>query len=150
MAGYRGNGLYCSYLGPAVWKVSVEQTVAAACSALDDSMIKLEQEVTFFFFSFSLVDCFLTAMAPVSVSLSPTGDFLATAHVDSLGVFLWSEPISSHYFHSVRNSQSQRSSLFSGPIRVCVGRSGSAPSLLTTNQLWRRYQGRRQTSLQRK
>ncbi|XP_071782503.2 WD repeat-containing protein 36 [Centroberyx gerrardi] len=37
----------------------------------------------------SLVDCFLVAMAPVGVSLSPTGDFLATAHVDSLGVCLW-------------------------------------------------------------
>lgn len=30
-------------------------------------------------------------MAPVSVSMSPTGDFLATAHVDSLGIYLWSE-----------------------------------------------------------
>uniref|UniRef100_A0A8C5DLI0 Small-subunit processome Utp21 domain-containing protein n=1 Tax=Gouania willdenowi TaxID=441366 RepID=A0A8C5DLI0_GOUWI len=37
----------------------------------------------------SLVDCFLVATAPVSVSLSPTGDFMATAHVDSLGVYLW-------------------------------------------------------------
>ncbi|XP_014881849.1 WD repeat-containing protein 36 [Poecilia latipinna] len=37
----------------------------------------------------SLVDCFLVAMAPVGVSMSPTGDFLATAHVDSLGVYLW-------------------------------------------------------------
>ncbi|XP_070845622.1 WD repeat-containing protein 36 [Chaetodon trifascialis] len=36
-----------------------------------------------------LVDCFLVAMAPVGVSLSPTGDFLATAHVDSLGIYLW-------------------------------------------------------------
>uniref|UniRef100_A0A3Q3XGH5 Uncharacterized protein n=1 Tax=Mola mola TaxID=94237 RepID=A0A3Q3XGH5_MOLML len=36
-----------------------------------------------------LVDCFLVAMAPVSVSMSPTGDFLTTAHVDSLGVYLW-------------------------------------------------------------
>ncbi|XP_068562929.1 WD repeat-containing protein 36 [Cebidichthys violaceus] len=36
-----------------------------------------------------LVDCFLVAMAPVGVSLSPTGDFLSTAHVDSLGVYLW-------------------------------------------------------------
>ncbi|XP_068608945.1 WD repeat-containing protein 36 [Brachionichthys hirsutus] len=36
-----------------------------------------------------LVDCFLVAMAPVGVSLSPTGDFLATAHVDSLGIVLW-------------------------------------------------------------
>ncbi|KAM4528147.1 WD repeat-containing protein 36 [Odontesthes bonariensis] len=37
----------------------------------------------------SLVDCFLVATAPVCVSMSPTGDFLATAHVDSLGVYLW-------------------------------------------------------------
>ncbi|XP_061590565.1 WD repeat-containing protein 36 [Cololabis saira] len=37
----------------------------------------------------SLVDCFLVAMAPVGVSMSPTGDFLATVHVDNLGVFLW-------------------------------------------------------------
>nr|XP_057913461.1 WD repeat-containing protein 36 [Doryrhamphus excisus] len=37
----------------------------------------------------SLVDCFLVPMAPVAVSMSPTGDFLATAHVDSLGVYLW-------------------------------------------------------------
>lgn len=32
-------------------------------------------------------------MAPVGVSMSPTGDFLATAHVDSLGVYLWCGPI---------------------------------------------------------
>ncbi|XP_038127938.1 WD repeat-containing protein 36 [Cyprinodon tularosa] len=37
----------------------------------------------------SLVDCFLVSMAPVGVSMSPTGDFLATAHVDSLGIYLW-------------------------------------------------------------
>nr|XP_061800374.1 WD repeat-containing protein 36-like [Nerophis lumbriciformis] len=37
----------------------------------------------------SLVDCFLVWAAPVSVSMSPTGDFLATSHVDSLGVCLW-------------------------------------------------------------
>ncbi|XP_047426369.1 WD repeat-containing protein 36 [Mugil cephalus] len=36
-----------------------------------------------------LIDCFLVAMAPVTVSMSPTGDFLATGHVDSLGVYLW-------------------------------------------------------------
>lgn len=47
----------------------------------------------------SLVDCFLVAAAPVSVSMSPTGDFLATAHVDNLGIYLWSEkiPISNTY-----------------------------------------------------
>ncbi|CAN9504623.1 unnamed protein product [Ophioblennius macclurei] len=37
----------------------------------------------------SLVDCFLVSTAPVGVSLSPTGDFMATTHVDSLGIFLW-------------------------------------------------------------
>uniref|UniRef100_A0A673AMR0 WD repeat domain 36 n=1 Tax=Sphaeramia orbicularis TaxID=375764 RepID=A0A673AMR0_9TELE len=37
----------------------------------------------------SLIDCFLVSMAPVGVSLSPTGDFLATSHVDSVGVYLW-------------------------------------------------------------
>lgn len=49
----------------------------------------------------SLVDCFLVAMAPVSMSMSPTGDFLATTHVDSLGVYLWSEPFSSQYLVKV-------------------------------------------------
>uniref|UniRef100_UPI00358F776D WD repeat-containing protein 36 n=1 Tax=Myxine glutinosa TaxID=7769 RepID=UPI00358F776D len=38
----------------------------------------------------SLVDCFLVPSAVVALSLSPTGDFLATAHVDEVGVFLWS------------------------------------------------------------
>ncbi|XP_029941250.1 WD repeat-containing protein 36-like [Salarias fasciatus] len=37
----------------------------------------------------SLVDCFLVSTAPVGVSMSPTGDFMATTHVDSLGIFLW-------------------------------------------------------------
>nr|AAT68148.1 TA-WDRP-like [Danio rerio] len=38
----------------------------------------------------SLVDCFLVEAAAVSVSLSPTGNFLASSHVDGLGVYLWS------------------------------------------------------------
>ncbi|XP_048876461.1 WD repeat-containing protein 36 [Brienomyrus brachyistius] len=37
-----------------------------------------------------MVDCFLVDAAVVSLSMSPTGDFLASAHVDSLGVYLWS------------------------------------------------------------
>ncbi|ESO94510.1 hypothetical protein LOTGIDRAFT_215492 [Lottia gigantea] len=37
-----------------------------------------------------LVDCFLLDSAVTSVSLSPTGDFLVTTHVDNLGVYLWS------------------------------------------------------------
>ncbi|XP_061886890.1 WD repeat-containing protein 36 [Entelurus aequoreus] len=55
----------------------------------------------------SLVDCFLVSMAPLGVSMSPTGDFLATSHVDSLGVYLWTNnslcgpvglrPLPAHY-----------------------------------------------------
>lgn len=37
----------------------------------------------------SLVDCFLVDTAAVSLSLSPTGNVLASAHVDSLGIYLW-------------------------------------------------------------
>lgn len=38
----------------------------------------------------SLVDCFLVDAAAVSLSMSPTGNFLASSHVDGLGVYLWS------------------------------------------------------------
>ncbi|KAL4822414.1 hypothetical protein H8958_004934 [Nasalis larvatus] len=38
----------------------------------------------------SLIDCFLLDSAPLNVSMSPTGDFLATSHVDHLGIYLWS------------------------------------------------------------
>ncbi|KAG9353652.1 hypothetical protein JZ751_011774 [Albula glossodonta] len=37
-----------------------------------------------------LVDCFLVDAAVVSITMSPTGDFLASSHVDSLGIYLWS------------------------------------------------------------
>ena len=36
-----------------------------------------------------LIDAFRPASVATSISFSPTGDFLATAHVDSVGVFLW-------------------------------------------------------------
>lgn len=36
-----------------------------------------------------LVDAFRTPSVATSLSFSPTGDFLATAHVDSVGVYLW-------------------------------------------------------------
>ncbi|KAI0273583.1 Utp21-domain-containing protein [Gloeopeniophorella convolvens] len=36
-----------------------------------------------------LIDAFRTASMATSLSFSPTGDFLATAHVDSVGVYLW-------------------------------------------------------------
>jgi U3 small nucleolar RNA-associated protein 21 len=36
-----------------------------------------------------LLDAFRAPSAAVSVAFSPTADFLATAHVDSVGIFLW-------------------------------------------------------------
>uniref|UniRef100_A0A671PI87 WD repeat-containing protein 36-like n=1 Tax=Sinocyclocheilus anshuiensis TaxID=1608454 RepID=A0A671PI87_9TELE len=38
----------------------------------------------------SLVDCFLVDAAAVSLSMSPTGNFLTSSHVDGLGIYLWS------------------------------------------------------------
>ncbi|XP_019372797.1 PREDICTED: WD repeat-containing protein 36 [Gavialis gangeticus] len=37
-----------------------------------------------------LIDCFLLDSAAVSITMSPTGDFLASSHVDDLGIYLWS------------------------------------------------------------
>ncbi|XP_050316209.1 WD repeat-containing protein 36 [Anthonomus grandis grandis] len=36
-----------------------------------------------------LIDQFATEAAPVSIDMSPTGEALASAHVDYLGIFLW-------------------------------------------------------------
>lgn len=36
-----------------------------------------------------LIDAFRTPSIATSIAFSPTNDFLATAHVDSVGVFLW-------------------------------------------------------------
>ena len=36
-----------------------------------------------------LIDAFKTKSLATSLAFSPTGDFLATAHVDSVGVYLW-------------------------------------------------------------
>lgn len=36
-----------------------------------------------------LIDAFRTPSTATSIAFSPTNDFLATAHVDSVGVFLW-------------------------------------------------------------
>lgn len=53
-----------------------------ACSA--DSAVR-----TFDVPSGSLVDAFRTESLPTSLAFSPTGDFLATAHAGSVGVYLW-------------------------------------------------------------
>ena len=36
-----------------------------------------------------LIDAFRTASVATSISFSPTSDFLATAHVDGVGIYLW-------------------------------------------------------------
>lgn len=36
-----------------------------------------------------LIDAFRTTSIATSLSFSPSNDFLATAHVDSVGVYLW-------------------------------------------------------------
>lgn len=36
-----------------------------------------------------LVDAFRTRAVATSLTFSPTGDFLATTHVDSVGIYLW-------------------------------------------------------------
>lgn len=36
-----------------------------------------------------LVDIFRVEDIPTSVTFSPTGDFLATSHVNNVGIFLW-------------------------------------------------------------
>eukprot|EP00794_Sanderia_malayensis_P006767 gene6767-7529_t len=37
-----------------------------------------------------LVDCFLVDSPITSLAFSPTGDFLATAHLEAIGIYLWS------------------------------------------------------------
>lgn len=37
-----------------------------------------------------LVDCFTVGSPCVSLAMSPTGEFLATAHSDSVGIYFWS------------------------------------------------------------
>ncbi|KAI0086197.1 Utp21-domain-containing protein [Irpex rosettiformis] len=50
-----------------------------------------------------LIDAFRTASVATSVSFSPTNDFLATSHVDSVGVYLWANraQYSEVSFHSI-------------------------------------------------
>lgn len=37
-----------------------------------------------------LIDCFKFENAPTSITFSPTSEFLATTHINQLGVYLWS------------------------------------------------------------
>lgn len=108
MAGDRRDGLHRSHLGSALGKVGVKSHLLVAeeltCCNTNRSILFTSLQINNHLDQssvLSLVDCFLVSMAPVSVSFSPTGDFLATSHIDSLGIYLWSGPITAHCFFKI-------------------------------------------------
>ena len=72
--GFRGRILDACFSNDARWIVATSM----------DAVIR-----TFDIPSSRLVDAFKVASIATSVTFSPTGDFLATAHVDSVGIYLW-------------------------------------------------------------
>lgn len=72
--GFRGRILDACFSNDARWVVATSM----------DAVIR-----TFDIPSSRLVDAFKVASIATSVAFSPTGDFLATAHVDSVGIYLW-------------------------------------------------------------
>ncbi|KAH8827004.1 Utp21 specific WD40 associated putative domain-containing protein [Flagelloscypha sp. PMI_526] len=54
-----------------------------------------------------LIDAFRTPTVATSVAFSPTNDFLATSHVDSVGVFLWANraQYSDTFFQSISDAE---------------------------------------------
>ncbi|GAA6043467.1 hypothetical protein JCM8097_000725 [Rhodosporidiobolus ruineniae] len=74
LSGARGRILDLAFSPDSRWVITTSQ----------DSIIRTYDVPTG-----QLVDAFRTATVATSLSFSPTGDFLATTHVDSVGVFLW-------------------------------------------------------------
>lgn len=74
LAGPRGQILDVAFSPDSRWVIITSQ----------DSVIRTYDVPTG-----QLVDAFRTASVATSLSFSPTGDFLATSHVDSVGVYLW-------------------------------------------------------------
>ncbi|KAF8626613.1 hypothetical protein AX15_004783 [Amanita polypyramis BW_CC] len=74
LGGFRGRILDISFSSDSRWLIA---------SSLD-SIIR-----TFDIPTGRLIDAFRTPSVATSISFSPTNDFLATAHVDSVGVYLW-------------------------------------------------------------
>lgn len=60
-----------------------------------------------------MIDLFRTSSVATSITFSPTNDFLATSHVDSVGVYLWSvdvrrlpsRPFSNKYLYRANRAQ---------------------------------------------
>ncbi|KAI5121673.1 hypothetical protein M0805_002749 [Coniferiporia weirii] len=74
MSGFVGNVLDIVFSPDSRWLITTSL----------DSVIR-----TFDIPTGRLIDGFKTASVATSVAFSPTNDFLATAHVDSVGVYLW-------------------------------------------------------------
>ncbi|KAL6305314.1 Utp21-domain-containing protein [Sparassis latifolia] len=74
LGGFRGRVLDLTFSPDSRWLVTTSL----------DSIIR-----TFDIPTGRLIDAFRTPSVATSVTFSPTNDFLATAHVDSVGVFLW-------------------------------------------------------------
>ncbi|KAF5369178.1 hypothetical protein D9615_009977 [Tricholomella constricta] len=74
MGGFRGRILDITFSPDSRWLVTTSL----------DSIIR-----TFDIPTGRLIDAFRTPSVATSISFSPTNDFLATAHVDSVGIFLW-------------------------------------------------------------
>ncbi|KAJ9115038.1 hypothetical protein QFC22_005366 [Naganishia vaughanmartiniae] len=74
LAGFKGRVLDLTFSPDSRWLVAASL----------DSIVR-----TFDVPTGQLVDAFRTSSISTSVTFSPTGDFLATAQVDSVGVYLW-------------------------------------------------------------
>ena len=74
LSGPRGQILDVAFSPDSRWIITASQ----------DSIIR-----TFDVPTGQLVDAFRTPSVATSLSFSPTSDFLATSHVDSVGVYLW-------------------------------------------------------------
>ncbi|KAG2020156.1 WD-repeat-containing protein [Coprinopsis cinerea AmutBmut pab1-1] len=74
LGGFRGRILDITFSPDSRWLVATSL----------DSIIR-----TFDIPTGRLIDAFKTSSVATTLSFSPTNDFLATAHVDSLGVYLW-------------------------------------------------------------
>ncbi|GAA5961254.1 hypothetical protein JCM21900_005583 [Sporobolomyces salmonicolor] len=74
LSGARGRILDLAFSPDSRWIITTSQ----------DSVVR-----TFDVPTGQLVDAFRTRTVATSLSFSPTGDFLATTHVDSVGVYLW-------------------------------------------------------------
>ena len=73
-----------------------------------------------------LVDCFLVERICTSVAFSPTGEFLATTHVDCLGVYLWSNVSMYGHVGLERIDEKRVEEIMAAGVRVLPDAAGAA------------------------